>query len=47
LDTDLLQILVEIWWFGAHCMAFLIDIRDLFTKMTESNETAASSEYCT
>ncbi len=40
----LLLILVEIWWFGAHCMAYLSDIRDLFTKMTQSTEGAASTE---
>ena len=40
----LLLILVEIWWFGAHCMAYLSDIRDLFTKMVGGSESAASSE---
>jgi hypothetical protein len=40
----LLLILVEIWWFGAHCMAYLGDIRDLYTKMAESKEVTASSE---
>ena len=40
----LLLILVEIWWFGAHCMAYLSDIRDLFTKMAEGSESAASSK---
>ncbi|MDX1707952.1 MAG: hypothetical protein R3274_05085 [Desulfobacterales bacterium] len=29
----LLLILVEIWWFGAHCMAYLSDIKELFQKM--------------
>ena len=40
----LLLILVEIWWFGTHCMTYLSDIRDLFTKMAEGNEAAVSSE---
>ncbi|MGD2096235.1 MAG: hypothetical protein PVG35_01565 [Desulfobacterales bacterium] len=40
----LLVILVEIWWFGAHCMAYLSDIRDIFTKMKQSDEAAADSK---
>ena len=40
----LLLILVEIWWFGAHCMAYLSDIRDEMTKMNPNDETAASSK---
>ena len=32
----LLLILVEIWWFGAHCMAYLSDIRDLFENLNSS-----------
>jgi len=30
----LLLILVEVWWFGAHCTAYLSDIRDSLEKMT-------------
>ncbi len=40
----LLLILVEIWWFGAHCMAYLSDIRDLFTEMNQRDVTSASSK---
>ena len=40
----LLIILVEIWWFGAHCMAYLSDIRDVFTKMKQGNVEAANSK---
>jgi hypothetical protein len=29
----LLLILAEVWWFGAHCMAYLSDIRDLMRKI--------------
>ena len=36
----LLLILVEVWWFGAHCMAYLSDIRDLFEKMVQSGPEA-------
>ena len=39
----LLLILVEVWWFGAHCMAYLSDIRDLFEKMTQSGPEASPS----
>lgn len=28
----LLLILAEVWWFGAHCTAYLSDIRDLLQK---------------
>jgi hypothetical protein len=34
----LLLILVEVWWFGAHCAAYLSDIRDSLAKMTDGNE---------
>ncbi len=37
----LLLILVEIWWFGAHCMAYLSDIRDLFEKMNPDEPGAS------
>ncbi len=40
----LLLILVEIWWFGAHCTAYLSDIRDLFEKMTQKAEGASRTE---
>jgi hypothetical protein len=40
----LLLILVEIWWFGAHCVAYLSDIRDVMTTMNPNDETAASSK---
>jgi hypothetical protein len=40
----LLLILVEIWWFGAHCMAYLSDIRDLFTEMNQGDVTSKSSK---
>lgn len=40
----LLLILVEIWWFGAHCMAYLSDIRDVFTKMKQGNEATTNSK---
>ncbi len=40
----LLLILVEIWWFGAHCMAYLSDIRDLFKEVRLNAEAATSSE---
>ncbi|MGD9056287.1 MAG: hypothetical protein PVJ41_05300 [Desulfobacterales bacterium] len=39
----LLLILVEIWWFGAHCMAYLSDIRELFKKMDQRNTATAGS----
>ena len=43
----LLLILAEIWWFGAHCTAYLSDIRELLEKVAnadginakQSNET--------
>ena len=31
----LLLIFAELWWFGAHCSAYLSDIRDLLGKMAE------------
>ena len=40
----LLLILVEIWWFGAHCMAYLSDIRELFKELNQKSEAVASSE---
>ncbi|MDH3723847.1 MAG: hypothetical protein OET21_14290 [Desulfobacterales bacterium] len=40
----LLLILAEVWWFGAHCMAYLSDIRDLFGKMIKMTEGATSSD---
>jgi hypothetical protein len=39
----LLLILVEIWWFGAHCMAYLSDIRESFKKMDQRNTATAGS----
>ena len=38
----LLLILVEVWWFGAHCMAYLSDIRDLFKEMNQDDTASAS-----
>jgi hypothetical protein len=40
----LLLILVEIWWFGAHCMAYLSDIRDLFKELNQSSVAGPSPE---
>ncbi len=40
----LLLMLVEVWWFGAHCMAYLSDIRDLFENMIKTTEGAANSD---
>jgi hypothetical protein len=40
----LLLILVEVWWFGAHCAAYLSDIRDLFEKLVKISEGAASND---
>jgi hypothetical protein len=40
----LLLILAEVWWFGAHCTAYLSDIRDLSEKMIKMTEGAASRE---
>ena len=34
----LLLILVEVWWFGAHCTAYLSDIRDCFEKLIKMTE---------
>jgi hypothetical protein len=28
----LLLTLAEVWWFGAHCTAYLSDIKELFEK---------------
>ncbi len=39
----LLLILVEVWWFGAHCTAYLSDIRDLFEKMIKMTDEATSN----
>jgi hypothetical protein len=40
----LLLILVEVCWFGVHCMAYLSDIRDLFENMIKTTEGAANSD---
>jgi hypothetical protein len=40
----LLLILAEVWWFGAHCTAYLSDIRDLFEKMGKITEGAAGNK---
>ena len=32
----LLLILVEVWWFGAHCVAYLSDIRDSLNKLSDT-----------
>ena len=40
----LLLILAEVWWFGAHCTAYLSDIRDLFEKMNKTIEGAPSKD---
>jgi hypothetical protein len=40
----LLLILAEVWWFGAHCTAYLSDIRDLSEKMIKMTEGTASRE---
>ena len=37
----LLLILVEIWWFGAHCMTYLSDIRDLLKKLNPAEPGAS------
>lgn len=34
----LLLILAEIWWFGAHCTAYLSDIRELLEKKAKADE---------
>ena len=34
----LVLILAEVWWFGAHCTAYLSDIRDILEKMTHVSE---------
>jgi len=34
----LVLILAEVWWFGAHCTAYLSDIRDILEKMTKISE---------
>jgi len=33
----LLLILAEIWWFGAHCTAYLSDIRELLENMAKTD----------
>jgi hypothetical protein len=40
----LLLILAEVWWFGAHCTAYLSDIRDLSEKMIKMTEGASGSD---
>jgi hypothetical protein len=40
----LLFILAEVWWFGAHCTAYLIDINELFEKSIRTREGAADTE---
>jgi hypothetical protein len=40
----LLLILAEVWWFGAHCTAYLSDIRDLSEKMIKMMEGTTSSD---
>ncbi len=32
----LLLLLAELWWFGAHCTAYLSDIRELLENMAKS-----------
>jgi hypothetical protein len=39
----LLLILAEIWWFGAHCTAYLSDIRDLLKKLDKENSNMISA----
>jgi len=34
----LILILAEVWWFGAHCTAYLSDIRDIVEKMSQLTE---------
>jgi len=36
----LVLILAEVWWFGAHCTAYLSDIRDSLAKMTDGFESS-------
>jgi hypothetical protein len=40
----LLLILAEVWWFGAHCTAYLSDIRDLSEKMIKMTEGTRGSD---
>jgi hypothetical protein len=40
----LLLILAEVWWFGAHCTAYLSDIRDLSEKMIKMTEGTSGSD---
>ena len=40
----LLLILAEVWWFGAHCMAYLSDIRDLLKELRPNVEKVADSQ---
>lgn len=39
----LLLILVEVWWFGAHCTAYLSDIRDSLSKIAVGGERSQGS----
>jgi hypothetical protein len=39
----LLLILAEVWWFGAHCTAYLSDIRDLLEKTPKNAGVADPS----
>ena len=40
----LLLIFAELWWFGAHCSAYLSDIRDLLGKMAEVHADNSKNE---
>jgi len=40
----LLLILAEVWWFGAHCAAYLSDIKELFEKLIKLKQGAAAAE---
>ena len=40
----LLLILAEVWWFGAHCTAYLSDIKKLFEKLVKIREGAADAD---
>ena len=39
----LLIMLIEVWWFGAHCIAYLSDIRDSLAKIAEGGERSQGS----
>lgn len=39
----LLLIFAELWWFGAHCSAYLSDIRDLLEKMNNASRKTSES----